>query len=178
MSTNDPLLFPLKSSENLRSSNVFKGYRSGTLVENGLSLFYSKDLYHFIIRYKIGLSKAWSLTPCLRWVQVWICILSQLQFSLAILYSEAVVRRCSVKKLFLEILQNSQENTCARVSLFLFSPIFCPFFLSLQWIKIDCKYCGLLRNETLLGKNERNKVLCSKKVGSSCPKVFCRKSIL
>ena len=29
---------------------------------------------------------------------------------------EAVVQRCSVKKLFLEISQNSQENTCARVS--------------------------------------------------------------
>ena len=29
---------------------------------------------------------------------------------------EAVVRRCSVKKVFLEISQNSQENTCVRVS--------------------------------------------------------------
>ena len=29
---------------------------------------------------------------------------------------EAVVRRCSVRKVFLEISQNSQENTCARVS--------------------------------------------------------------
>ena len=28
---------------------------------------------------------------------------------------EAVVQRCSVKKVFLEISQNSQENTCARV---------------------------------------------------------------
>ena len=28
---------------------------------------------------------------------------------------EAVARRGSVKKVFLEILQNSQENTCARV---------------------------------------------------------------
>ena len=28
---------------------------------------------------------------------------------------EAVVQRCSVKKLFLKISQNSQENTCARV---------------------------------------------------------------
>ena len=28
------------------------------------------------------------------------------------LYSEAVVRRYSVKKVFLEILENSQENTC------------------------------------------------------------------
>ena len=33
-----------------------------------------------------------------------------------ILLTEAVVRRCSVKKVFLEMSQNSQENTCARVS--------------------------------------------------------------
>ena len=32
------------------------------------------------------------------------------------IYPEAVVQRCSVKKLFLEISQNSQKNTCARVS--------------------------------------------------------------
>ena len=31
-------------------------------------------------------------------------------------YPEAVVRRCSVNKVFLEILQNSQENTSAGVS--------------------------------------------------------------
>ena len=30
--------------------------------------------------------------------------------------TEAVIRRCSVKKVVLEISQNSQENTCARVS--------------------------------------------------------------
>ena len=30
--------------------------------------------------------------------------------------AEAVVRMCSVKKVFLEISENSQENTCARVS--------------------------------------------------------------
>ena len=29
---------------------------------------------------------------------------------------EAVVQSCSVKKVFLEISQKSQENTCARVS--------------------------------------------------------------
>ena len=29
---------------------------------------------------------------------------------------EAVVQRCSVKKVFLEISQNSQENTCAKAS--------------------------------------------------------------
>ena len=31
-------------------------------------------------------------------------------------FSEAVGQRCSIKKLFLEISQNPQENTCARVS--------------------------------------------------------------
>ena len=30
--------------------------------------------------------------------------------------SEADIWRCSVEKIFLEILQNSQENTCARIS--------------------------------------------------------------
>ena len=29
--------------------------------------------------------------------------------------AEAVAQRCSVKKVFLEISQNSQENACARV---------------------------------------------------------------
>ena len=34
--------------------------------------------------------------------------------------AEAVAQRCSVKKEFLEILENSQKNTSARVSLFFF----------------------------------------------------------
>ena len=34
----------------------------------------------------------------------------------SLVVTEAVVQRCSVKKLFLEISQNSQENTCAGVS--------------------------------------------------------------
>ena len=31
-------------------------------------------------------------------------------------FQEAFVQRCSVKKVFLEISQNLQKNTCARVS--------------------------------------------------------------
>ena len=31
-------------------------------------------------------------------------------------FQEALVQRCSVKKVFLEISQNLQKNTCARVS--------------------------------------------------------------
>ena len=30
--------------------------------------------------------------------------------------TEAVNQKCSVKKVFLKISQNSQENTCARIS--------------------------------------------------------------
>ena len=33
---------------------------------------------------------------------------------------EAVAQRCSVKKVFLETLQNSQENACAKVCFFVF----------------------------------------------------------
>ena len=33
--------------------------------------------------------------------------------------SEAAVQSCSMKEVFLEIYQNSQENTCARVSFFI-----------------------------------------------------------
>ena len=35
-STNVALLYPLKTSEYRRFSNVLRGYRSGILVENGL----------------------------------------------------------------------------------------------------------------------------------------------
>ena len=45
---------------------------------------------------------------------------------------EAVVQRCSVKKVFLEILQYSQENTCVRVS----------FLIKLQ-------ACNFIKKETL-----------------------------
>ena len=41
-------------------------------------------------------------------------LLNEMQF--LFLYAEAVLQRCSVKKVFLEISQDSQENTCVRVS--------------------------------------------------------------
>ena len=43
------------------------------------------------------------------------------------LYIEAVVWRCSVKKVFLEISQNLQEKTCARVSFLIKLPKSCNF---------------------------------------------------
>ena len=50
------------------------------------------------------------------------------------LQTEAVVRWCSAKKVFIEISQNSQENTCARVS---FS------------IKLQASACHFIKKETL-----------------------------
>ena len=42
-STNVSLLYPLKTSENLWFSDVFRGYGSGTLVENGLKRWLLKS---------------------------------------------------------------------------------------------------------------------------------------
>ena len=47
---------------------------------------------------------------------------------------EAVARRCSVKKVLLEISQNPQENTCVTVS-----------FL----IKLQLEVCNFIKKETL-----------------------------
>ena len=47
---------------------------------------------------------------------------------------EVVVQRYSVKKVFLEISQNSQENTCARVS----------FLIKLQAHSINFKSCDTM----------------------------------
>ena len=48
--------------------------------------------------------------------------------------SEAVAQRCFIKKAFLEIPQNSQENTCVRVS-----------FL----IKLQAWACNFIKKEAL-----------------------------
>ena len=57
---------------------------------------------------------------------------------------EAVVQRCSVKKMFLEISQHSQENTCARVS----------FLIKLQaalQAVFSCEFCEISKNTFLHG---------------------------
>ena len=51
-----------------------------------------------------------------------------------LLHKEVVAQRCPVKKVCLEILQNSQENTYARVS-----------FL----IQLQAKACNFIKKETL-----------------------------
>ena len=48
---------------------------------------------------------------------------------------EAVAQTCSVKKVFLKISQNSQENTCARVS----------FLIKLQ-ARLSSEHCEIFKN--------------------------------
>ena len=63
--------------------------------------------------------------------------------------TEAVAQTCSVKKVFLEISQNSQENTCARVS----------FLIKLQALGkketlaqvFSCAFCEISKNTFFYG---------------------------
>ena len=59
-------------------------------------------------------------------------------------HAEAVAQRCSVKKVFLEISQNSQENTCARWTLFFTEHLRWLLLnminLTLQWLKYNSIY--------------------------------------
>ena len=53
--------------------------------------------------------------------------------------TEAVTQRCSVKKVFLEISQNGQENTCARVSF--------SIKLQIEATQVfSCKFCKISKN--------------------------------
>ena len=61
--------------------------------------------------------------------------------SLSLLVPEGVARSCSVKRVFLEISQNSQESTCARVS-FLIKLQATLFYRTLPG---DCFWNALIR---------------------------------
>ena len=62
--------------------------------------------------------------------------------------TEAVVQRCYVKKVFLEISQNSQENTCARVSFFIkFQAGACKFIKKETLAQVSsCEFCEISKN--------------------------------
>ena len=50
-----------------------------------------------------------SLNVCQKAMEIWSNVIN-------LVATEAIAQRCSIKKMLLEISQNSQENTCARVS--------------------------------------------------------------
>ena len=83
------------------------------------------------------------------------CIVIKKNLQISHTNTDAVARRCSVKKVFLEISQNSQENICTRVSVLIkvFSCEFCeiskntfsnrtPFLTEhLWWLLLPIPFC-------------------------------------
>ena len=61
------------------------------------------------------------------------------------LFIEAVVQRCSLKKVFLEISQNSQENTCARASFLIKLQALVAHFIkkATQAQVFPCEFCEI-----------------------------------
>ena len=70
--------------------------------------------------------------------------------------AEAVARICSVKQVFLENSQNSQRNTCARVS----------FLIKLQASGVSYEFCEIFKNTFFYG---------TPPVGASALIIFKRK---
>ena len=68
------------------------------------------------------------------------------------LQPEVVAQRCSVKAVFLDISQNSQENTCVRVSFFKVTGFFFKVTAHLWWLLLysNCHCQGVCRNNTIL----------------------------
>ena len=63
-----------------------------------------------------------------------------------IIITEAVVRKCSVKKVFLEISQNSQENSCAKVPERQRTKV-CNFSIKETLTqKFSCEFCKISKN--------------------------------
>ena len=64
-----------------------------------------------------------------------------------VLDAEAVAQTCSVKKMFLEISQNLQENTCARVSI-LIKLQAASNFIKIETLAqaISCEFCEISNN--------------------------------
>ena len=63
--------------------------------------------------------------------------------------SEAVVQRCSIKKVFFRISQNSQENTCARVSFLI--KAWAYHFINKKTLAqaFSYEFCEILKNKHL-----------------------------
>ena len=61
--------------------------------------------------------------------------------------SEGVTQRCSVKKEFLEISQNSQENTCARIKVAALRPEACNVIKKETLAQVfSCEFCQMSKN--------------------------------
>ena len=82
-STDVLLLYPLKTSDNLRFSDVFRGYRSGTLVENRLIPQWfcvpSSWLVKYTILIKLSLPNLHFLNPNFNYFLFLVALISFIQ---------------------------------------------------------------------------------------------------
>ena len=58
------------------------------------------------------LTFSYAMTLCCAIIEIFQLLVHNQPFA----YSEAVIQRCSVKRMFLEIPQNSKEGTCTKIS--------------------------------------------------------------
>ena len=99
-----------------------------------LNPMWSSQLKSVYMRFHFGRNEIFSIR----------CLVNLLQlFTWNILSWKTVAKRCSVKKKFLEISQNSQENTCARVAYCILQNIShakysCEIFRNLPHDYVNC----------------------------------------
>ena len=74
---------------------------------------------------------------------------------------EAVVQRCSVEKVFLEILQNLQEITCVRVSILMMLQAWACNFIKKETLAqmFSCEFCEISK-KTLFTEISGRLLLC------------------
>ena len=99
-----------------RKNSLFGHFSSSESLKEGFCLFQSKTRCSYEVWYSHSF---WSLIFILKYSAYFDLSVRRLVVATRV----AAVWRRSVKKVFLKISQNSQENTCARVS-FLISEIF------------------------------------------------------
>ena len=101
--------------------NIAKFFKTAFFSKNTSSGCFCKNIFENRVFVPVSLSCLLAVQVCFycnhylfnnQWFHQLICRTTDVEK----LGSEAVARRCSSKKLFWKISQNSQENTCARVS--------------------------------------------------------------
>ena len=77
----------------------------------------SKNILNPIVRYRLKQTTEGALSVRSFYIltHIWSNSKSKSVLKTIFINSEAVARRCSIKKMFLQILQTSRENTCARI---------------------------------------------------------------
>ena len=121
-----------------------KRFIGNTLQDASLQVYEKDSLTHPLLCILPAFSQ--NASRLLLPKRVWKCV-STIFFWRKVLYLEAVVHRCSVKKVFLEISQISQENTCARVS-FLIKLQAWDIFIKKEILAqvCSCEICEISKN--------------------------------